>query len=553
MDYTPRWLRVALLPASARALAASPPATRWRLDLHANTAPAERCAAALASFAAPPPATGDEAAAGVLRRALVGAGRAEAVAAAAAATPLWASANTPGVAAASSLVAGLNPAQTDAARAALGRVVTLWRGPPGTGKTRTLAALVSAFAASPLRSSAGQILVTAPSNVAVDNIVVALLAAGVRVARVGVPAKVTPAARPACVAALAAATPAGRSAAAARAAAAASPPGAAGRVDRERADALAAAATAAALDSAAVIAATCVGAGDDALAGRRFALVALDEATQATEPAALIPLLANAGAALLVGDPAQLPPTVVTRAGAAAGLGTSLFERLANAGVPTHLLDTQYRMHPALAAFPSARFYGRALKNGVSASARLPPAGLAWPHPSIPIAFAQCAGPERAAGPSAIPSDGGTTLANDAEADAIASAVASLLAAADVPASEIGVITPYSGQARLLRDRLVRRLGAAAAASIEVKTVDGFQGREKDVILLSPVRANPGARVGFLADARRLNVAITRARRGLVVVGDKSTLARDGTWGAWLGAVAKAGCAVRGVDELLVG
>ena len=108
-----------------------------------------------------------------------------------------------------------------------------------------------------------------------------------------------------------------------------------------------------------MVVATCVGAGDPVLAGRRFHIVVVDEATQANEAAVLIPILrSGAHTCVLVGDPAQLPPTVISRAAVQLGLDVSLFERLQGCGLCPLLLSTQYRMHPAIAAFPSAQFYG---------------------------------------------------------------------------------------------------------------------------------------------------------------------------------------------------
>ena len=134
---------------------------------------------------------------------------------------------------------------------------------------------------------------------------------------------------------------------------------------------------------------------------------------------------------------------------------------------------------------------------------------------------------------------GGTTFRNDGEAALVLSALSKLLAAGDVPPSEIGIVTPYAGQARALRAALQGGAGDAGAEAgssdlIEVKTVDGFQGREKGVVLFSAVRSNPRGSVGFLADGRRLNVALTRAKRGLIVVGNPETLRADGDWREWL-------------------
>ena len=115
--------------------------------------------------------------------------------------------------------------------------------------------------------------------------------------------------------------------------------------------------------------------------------------------------------------------------------------------------------------------------------------------------------------------------------------VQGLLQPGDVQASEIGIITPYSGQVRALSDIFDSNKGREEGgqfAGLEINTVDGYQGREKDVIIFSAVRSNPDGVVGFLSDQRRLNVAITRAKRGLIVVGDPQTLRYDPTWRSWL-------------------
>jgi regulator of nonsense transcripts 1 len=114
-------------------------------------------------------------------------------------------------------------------------------------------------------------------------------------------------------------------------------------------------------------------------------------------------------------------------------------------------------------------------------------------------------------------------------------------AADDVAPADIGVITPYAAQVRSIQRALADALPPKVAAEVEVRTVDGFQGREKEIIVFSTVRANPERQLGFTADARRLNVAITRARRGLVVVGHRSTLSSDANWNAWLQWVHAAG------------
>ncbi|KAI8470873.1 MAG: putative DNA helicase [Monoraphidium minutum] len=617
VDYSTRWLRVALPTQVAEHVRGS----GWRLDLYANTIAHERAQAALRCFAAPaggggsgssskggggggpdaesdgrkwagPGAPGEG-----LWRALSGSLTAgTSLEQAAAAPPPWlrggagARARLNAAAKAARALAAprpsggraaLNASQARAVEAALGRSLSLWQGPPGTGKTRTLLRLCQASL--PLLPAGGQVLAVAASNVAVDNLVLAVAASnvavdnlvaglvelGVRVVRVGQPVKVSPELRAVTLEALAAFTPPGAQAGALRARAAAAPTKEAVALWRQ-AMLLDEEAAALVLAGAQVVAATCIGAGDPRLAGRGYPLVVVDEATQATEPASMVAIAGKAQALLLVGDQKQLPPTVKCRAAERLGLGTSLFVRLQAMGLEPMLLDTQYRMHPEIAAFPSAAFYGGRLKNAVSAADRPLPPGFDWPNPEVPVAFVQCAGPEERTGAAA---DGavGFSYQNASEAAAAAAAVRAFVRGGLAP-GDVCVISPYAGQVRLLQQALLgggsasgggggrsssgarrgeevprggrggggggrgggRQEGPGALAGLEVKTVDGFQGREKEVVVFSAVRSSASGGVGFLSDARRLNVAATRARRGLVVVGDAATLARDPTWRAWL-------------------
>ena len=142
-----------------------------------------------------------------------------------------------------------------------------------------------------------------------------------------------------------------------------------------------------------VVCATCVGAGDDLLEGFTFRVACVDEATQCTEPAALIPL-SKALSGVLVGDARQLPPTVVSPKAEVAGLRCSLFERLERLGIRPALLDRQYRMHPLLAEFPSAAFYNGRVGSEPTAASRPLPLGLPWPSPrgAVPLAFVEVDG-----------------------------------------------------------------------------------------------------------------------------------------------------------------
>jgi superfamily I DNA and/or RNA helicase len=206
-----------------------------------------------------------------------------------------------------------------------------------------------------------------------------------------------------------------------------------------------------------------------------------------------------------------LPPTILSPAAAERGLAVSLMERIVGlyGSTVARLLTVQYRMHTAIMGFPNAEFYGGRLAADPSVSGR-----RLCEEP--PVRFVDTAG----AGFDEEPEPDGGSRRNPREADTAARAVRRLRAAG-VSAGAIGVITPYRGQVRLLRDLL------ADEEEVEVDSVDGFQGREKDAVVVSLVRSNAEGDIGFLADTRRTNVALTRARSCLVVVGDSATLSHD--------------------------
>lgn len=237
---------------------------------------------------------------------------------------------------------------------------------------------------------------------------------------------------------------------------------------------------------------------------------------------------------ILVGDANQLPPTVKTGFAVEGGLNYSLFERFQDAGVPAIMLDTQYRMHSAISAFPAKHFYGGMLRDADNVTALVPPAGYNWPQTSsgiLPVSFVPVVDGKEMA------STDGTSKTNRKEADAVFDILKAVLDAGDVLASDVGIVTPYKGQVELLR----KMIEESAIAGLEINSVDGFQGREKELIIFSAVRSNEFRKVGFLADWRRLNVALTRARRGLIVCGNPDTLAADETWSNWLSWAAASG------------
>ena len=422
----------------------------------------------------------------------------------------------------------------------------LVHGPFGCGKSALLVA-ATAFLARKLDDDAPttttlppgcglRVLVVSHTNAAVDRVLVGLLDAGFDdVLRVGPVRKIharllphslsSPTAKAADVVAdLTAMVRDAPSRAAAAAAAAELQRVKAGALTRRRA----------ALARAAVVGATAVSAGGLPHDTPPFDVAVVDEASQLTEPLALLALAAARPACVIVaGDPKQLPPVVsgpaapAPRPGAPrpAGLARSLLARLIDAGNAALLLRTQYRCHPAIAALANAAFYGGALRDGVSADAR---AALLPGLP--PVAFVPVPGGVAHAG------DGGRSPSNEAEAHAVVRCVRELRGAG-IDADRVGVICFYRAQAALVARLLAQgeQSGdddADASTTTTVATVDSFQGAEKDVIILTTVvtRASP-----FAGDAARLCVSLTRGRHHLVVVGHPGALTEDAVLGRVVG------------------
>ena len=255
----------------------------------------------------------------------------------------------------------------------------------------------------------------------------------------------------------------------------------------------------------------------DILGDREFDLVVIDEAAQSTEPACWIPLL-RSKRVVLAGDHCQLPPTIQSHEAVRAGFSVSMMERLVArfGNTIAKRLTTQYRMHKQIMQFSSDEFYDSELVCADTVKEHL----LSdLPHVSktdltqTAIRFDDTAGSDCIEKAEAD----GDSRENPGEAEYVARQVAELIAIGVTP-NEIAVITPYAAQVRLLRNLI-------ADPAVEVDTVDGFQGREKEAIVISLVRSNPNGELGFLNDTRRMNVALTRARRKLIVFGDSSTLA----------------------------
>eukprot|EP00933_Yihiella_yeosuensis_P065314 TRINITY_DN69037_c0_g1_i1.p1 TRINITY_DN69037_c0_g1~~TRINITY_DN69037_c0_g1_i1.p1 ORF type:complete len:472 (+),score=78.04 TRINITY_DN69037_c0_g1_i1:34-1416(+) len=271
--------------------------------------------------------------------------------------------------------------------------------------------------------------------------------------------------------------------------------------------------------------------------------VLIDEVAQATELSALVPIVLRTHPGIdrvvLVGDHCQLPPSVCSLEAETRGLSLSVFGRLAAQGLKPYFLDTQFRMHPMIAAFSAEAFYHGKLKTGVSSDQRIPPLGFEWPEADSGIAFVNTDSPE---------TKDGESRSNAGEVQAVADILAEVLSTQELGVLDVGVVTPYSAQVRALRSTLRRELprrcpnvdltggleGRRGQRALEIASVDAYQGREKELIIFSAVRSNRYGQVGFLADWRRLNVMITRARRGLIIVGNTDTLKGDPTWNRWL-------------------
>lgn len=306
----------------------------------------------------------------------------------------------------------------------------------------------------------------------------------------------------------------------------------------------------------------------------------VDEAGQCVEPSTLIALRRGCKRCILVGDPKQLSATTFSTVAARTGYSRSLLERLMHGGHPTILLDTQYRMNPFISAFPSRMFYRGKLMDGPNVSHKTyRPAYIAASCAESVSDAVAVVPPVMFLDVTAAESKGSSSRSNMQEVHMCLRAVLLLIREAvrrnNGQIGSIGIITPYMEQLVLMR-KTFRQAGllpgvnicsllpkgspyraahmAAAIGSgsggdmdiaapapqcfldIELNTVDAFQGREKDVVVISCVRGNgtDTGSIGFLSDIRRMNVALTRAKHALIVVGNANTLQSNHTWSQFL-------------------
>ncbi|OQV00754.1 AAA domain-containing protein [Cladophialophora immunda] len=408
-------------------------------------------------------------------------------------------------------IEGLNESQSRAVDVSIKTQLTCLWGPPGTGKTTTIIALLQTLLK---EDKAERILVTAPTHNAVDNVlrqyvkkalnIDPSLPRPVRVstevtkvsddmktytidAMLGKDLNMNPATKRKAV---------------------------------ER------------ISGAKLVFTTCVSAALGLLRKQNFDTVVIDEASQQTESASLIPLVKGCQRGILVGDHVQLRATVSPHA-STLDYDVSLMERLwgevSDNTIGRVMLDTQYRMHPSLCAFPSHEFYGgRLLSADGCRTIDIPASSFPWPKravnarhepsPSNRAVFIQCGDAEDLGRKSKV---------NQTQAK-ICKEILTLLTTTPAsnqsnpgkspsppPPPSIAILTPYARQADLLRQ---------LCGGHTVSSIDGFQGQEADVVIFITVRCNVQGEIGFLKDMRRLNVALTRAKAGVIIVGDRATL-----------------------------
>ena len=267
-----------------------------------------------------------------------------------------------------------------------------------------------------------------------------------------------------------------------------------------------------------VVATTLVGAASPYLHRKRFSTLFIDEAAQALEPACWIPIL-RTNRVVLAGDHCQLPPTIKSFEAAKEGLSKTLFEKVITTKAVGSLLTVQYRMNKQIMGFSNQQFYGGALV----ADKQVENHQLTFEE--APLEFIDTAG----CGYGEEINPESLSRYNREEATFMLNHLQSLVESVKISPQEnsfsIGVIAPYKAQILLLSEMLPNfPILKEIEDLVTIDTIDAFQGRERDVIYISLVRSNDKGEIGFLEDIRRINVAMTRARKKLVIIGDSATL-----------------------------
>ncbi|MFY0254567.1 AAA domain-containing protein [Chitinophaga sp. 30R24] len=417
-------------------------------------------------------------------------------------------------------------------------------GPPGTGKTTTLVQAIKAL----ISQEQQQILVVAPSNAAVDLLSEKLSGEGLNVLRVGNPARVSEQLMSLTLDSKVAAHSSNKEIKRLKKQAnefrdmAHKYKRNFGKAEREQRKALFDEARKIMkevanteqyiiddlISKAQVITATLVGANHYTVQQLQYGTVVIDEAGQALEPACWIPIL-KAQKVILAGDHCQLPPTIKSEEAAHNGLSDTLLEK----NVRLHpeavtLLEEQYRMHADIMGYSSGIFYDDKLKAHTSVASHL------LFSADMPLSFIDTAGcgfDEKTSG---------TSTTNPEEAAFLFKHLTQLVAVLQEHCQpgnfpSIGIISPYKQQIALLRELMEHAPALQPyAAKITINTIDSFQGQERDIVYISMTRSNTDNKIGFLSDIRRMNVAMTRARKKLVVIGDSATLSQSGFYAGFI-------------------
>ncbi|MFZ6052412.1 AAA domain-containing protein [Halocola ammonii] len=263
------------------------------------------------------------------------------------------------------------------------------------------------------------------------------------------------------------------------------------------------------LNEANVITTTLIGATHWSIRDRKFDVVVIDEAGQGLEPATWVPIL-KSKKVVLAGDPLQLPPTVKNHEAGRDGLNETLLEKAVNRQERVQLLKIQYRMNDQIMAFSNEKFYNNELSAHESVKNRV------LNGSEKPLTFIDTAG----CGFEEKSGSEGASKFNLGEAEILEKYLEQL----KYETSEdfnLAIISPYRGQVKLLRERL------SESEDTTINTIDSFQGQERDTVIISLVRNNHNGEIGFLRDYRRMNVAMTRAKKKLVLIGDSATLGQD--------------------------
>jgi ATP-dependent RNA/DNA helicase IGHMBP2 len=430
---------------------------------------------------------------------------------------------------------GLNLSQRSAVQKILSaQDVAVVHGPPGTGKTTTLVQAIRALIA----QNKEQILVVAPSNTAVDLLSEKLSNEGLNVLRIGNPARVSDKLMSLTLDSKMAEHSYVKDVKKLKKQAseyknmAHKYKRSFGKAERDQRKALFDEAHKIMREvdkteqfiiddlvaKAQVITATLVGSNHYTVRNVKFGTLVIDEAGQALEPACWIPIL-KAQKVIMAGDHFQLAPTIKSNEAARGGLSTTLLEKCAALHPEAvALLDEQYRMNETIMGFSSKEFYGNRLKANGAVAHQLLFAG------DVPLTFVDTAGcgfDEKLEG---------TSSTNPEEAAFLIKHLTQLATHEGTGYTfetfpTVAVISPYKEQIRILKELLLSSdILQPYADKISVNTIDSFQGQERDVVYISMVRSNTTGEIGFLSDIRRMNVAMTRARKKLVVIGDSSTL-----------------------------